>query len=72
MLNARRRLREDETWRRQLLAEIEVLRDQHGIRITAAVALVAERHSVDVDVLTVDHFRWLLRDVPTTRALNGV
>lgn len=44
----------------QLLDEIEDLQKSHGIRVTAAVALVAERHGVDEMELTVQHFEWCL------------
>jgi hypothetical protein len=47
--------------RTMLMEEIEALRVRHGVRSTAAVALVAERHDVSVSALDMIHFRWTLR-----------
>lgn len=46
----------------KLMEEIEVLRIQYGVRRSAAVALVAERHGVPAAALDVEHFEWYLRE----------
>src|SRR5690349_16455603 len=44
----------------ELMQEIEYLRTAHGVRWDAAVALVAERHDLDVAELKDAHFAWLM------------
>lgn len=43
---------------RQLMEEIEELRQAHGVRRSAAIALVAERRGMTPEYLDRTHFLW--------------